>query len=297
MRRDIVYTNEANKVKLESFRQVTSRAGLSIIDYNPDGLFWGTELITEQNFIQLTFEDNEYLSESERQSILEYKEKGYNEDETIKSEYWANIWRVYGLGEIGSVAGRIYNWRKCSLNEYLNISVQPIYGVDWGAVDPMGVIEVKYYDGTVYVHEINYQSENEIRQRLTSTELMQINGRDDEGLITWLFSKWKVPQNSVIVCDSNRPSKILSLRNGGWEYAYGVGAKTKLLDRIGMLSNLNIVFTETSTNIDFEQQNYKYSQDKFGKSLEMPEDANNHLIDPLSYVIQHYFNNAIIKNV
>ena len=106
---------------IETAIQFISRAGLTIIDYNPDSLFWGDDYINENNFITLTFEDNEYLSKSELRSILDYKTKGfYNtelpfdllfKEENIKNKYWANKWKVYGLGMIGSLDGVVYsNW-------------------------------------------------------------------------------------------------------------------------------------------------------------------------------------------
>jgi phage terminase large subunit len=75
-RRDILYINEADKMNIDTAIQFISRAKLTIIDYNPDSLFWGDEFINNNNFITLTFEDNEYLSQSEVDSILDYKLKG-----------------------------------------------------------------------------------------------------------------------------------------------------------------------------------------------------------------------------
>jgi len=295
MRRDLVYFNEANKLKLEAYRQVASRSKINIIDFNPDSMFWGHDLITDNNFIQLTFEDNEHLPKEEVESILEYKTKGYAEDGTIINDYWANIWRVYGLGEVGSVEGRIYNWKQINYNEYLHINSEVYYGVDWGAVDPFAVIEAKYYDGNLYVHEINYESENEIRRKLTITQQTQINGLESDGLVTYLFQKWGVPKNKNIIADSNRPSKIFTLRNAGWERIIAIGAKSRLLDRINMLQSINIYYTSTSDNIAFEQMNYSYAKDKFGNTLETPIDANNHTIDAIAYIVQDLFNNGVIK--
>lgn len=296
-RRDIIYINEANKVTLSQYADISQRAKKMICDYNPDALFWLNNLQNERNFINLTYKDNEYLPAQEVKNIERYYTLGYNEDGTVKSEFWVNKWRVFGLGEVGSIAGRIYHWNKISMEDYRKITSIPIYCVDWGMVDPFGVIEMKYYDGNIYIHEINYASENEIRATLTTTQLAQINGREDDGLVTWLFDKWQIPKKAQIICDSNRPSKIISLRNAGWEYAYAIGSKSKLLDRIGMMSNLNIFYTETSKNAEFEQMNYRYELDKFGNTTENPVDANNHIIDPTAYGIQHYFNKGIIKTI
>ena len=297
MRRDIVYFNEANKIKLDAYIQVASRSKLNIIDFNPDSIFWGHDLINDDNFVQLDFTHNEYLPKEEVESILEYYKKGYNEDGSIKNEYWANRWNVYGKGNIGSVEGRIYYWNKIEYSEYLKIDSPIYYGVDWGSVDPFAVVEAKYYDGNLYVHEINYSSENEIRTKLNSTQLHQINGAENDDLITWLFNKWNVSKNKPVVCDNNRPNKILSLRSAGWEQAIAVGLKSKLIDRISTMQNINIYYTDSSKNIDFEQMSYCYAKDKHGKTLEEPTDANNHTIDAIAYVVQFLFNQGIIKNI
>lgn len=296
-RRDIIYINEANKVTLSNYADISQRAKQMICDYNPDALFWLNNLQNDKNFINLTYKDNEYLPEQEVKNIERYRELGYNEDGTIRSEFWVNKWLVYGEGRVGSVEGRIYNWKRISYEDYKKISVTPIYVVDWGMVDPFGVAQMKYYDGNIYIHEVNYESENQIRARLKPTELMQINSKEEEGLVIWLFQKWGVPKNAVIVCDSNRPSKIMTLRNAGWEYAYAIGHKSKLLDRIGMISNLNIFYTESSKNAEYEQMNYRYALDKFGNTMEEPVDCDNHIIDPVSYGIQHYFNKGVIRAI
>lgn len=296
-RRNIVYINEANKITIQQYTDISARAEIVIMDYNPDGIFWGHDLVNDFNFINLTYLDNEYLSKNEVRNILAYKEKGYNDDGTIRNEYWANKWRVYGLGEVGSVEGRIYYWKKCNFKDYININAPIYYAVDWGSQDPFAVVEMKYHDGNLYVHELNYKSENEIRSRLNPTQLHQINAAEDDGLITWLFSNWGIRKDRPIVCDNNRPNKILTLRRAGWEYAQAVGGKLKLLDRITMLQNINVYYTDTSTNIDFEQMNYCYAKDKFGHSLEEPLDKNNHTIDAITYGLQKLVSDGIIKNI
>lgn len=295
MRRDVVYFNEANKIKLDAYIQVASRSKINLIDFNPDSLFWGHDLINDNNFVQLDFTHNEYLPKEEVESILEYKKKGYNEDGTVKNEYWANRWNVYGLGNVGSVEGRIYFWNQIQYTDFLNINSPIYYGVDWGSVDPFAVVMAKYYDGNLYVHEINYASENEIRTRLNTTELHQINGATNDGLVTWLFTKWGVQKDKPIICDSNRPNKIFTLRQAGWEQAVAISNKSKLIDRVTTMQNINIYYTNESKHIDFEQRSYCYEKDKFGKSLEVPTDKNNHTIDAISYIVQHLFNTGVIK--
>jgi PBSX family phage terminase large subunit len=108
LRSDIMFVNEANKVKFDTYRELTSRAKQIFIDFNPNRKFWfHTEILTRNDcdFLKLTFLDNEFLSKEERGEILRYKEKGFAKDGTVINQYWANMWRVYGLGEVGQVEG------------------------------------------------------------------------------------------------------------------------------------------------------------------------------------------------
>ena len=300
LRSDVIFVNEANKVKFDTYRELTSRAKKIIIDFNPNKKFWfHTEVMDRPDcdYINLTFLDNEFLSEEEQNEILRYKTKGYDANGQVINQYWANMWQVYGLGKIGQVEGRIYNWKSIDYIDYLNIEKQTYYGCDWGLVDPWGIVEVKYHDGNLYVHELNYKSENELRRNLTTTELHQINANQDEGLVSWMFTKLNIPKDKIIVCDSNRPTKIIALRRSGWEYAISVGGKSRLLDRIGTMQGLNIYYTSTSKNIEFEQENYSYQKDRFGVTLENPEDGNDHLINSIEYIAQKLFEMNIIKNI
>lgn len=313
LRSDIMFVNEANKCKFDTYRELTARAKRVIIDFNPNKKFWAHQEIIirdDCDFIKLTYLDNEFLGKEERGEILRYRDRGYaKEPETgnyavnekgeliVISQYWANMWRVYGLGETGQVEGRIYNWTKIPTETYLNLNKAEYIGNDWGKVDPWGVAGLKYHDGTLYVDEKNYKSENEIERELSEQQLHTVRGYDEEGLVAWKFKSFGIAYNQVISCDNNRPTKILSLRNAGWEYAVAVGAKMDLINRIGLLSGLNICYTDRSPNIEFEQETYAYDKDKNGVQLETPIDQDNHLIDAIAYGVSQMFKDGIIKNI
>lgn len=303
LRSDLVYANELNKIPFSHYREITSRAKRVIVDFNPNKRFYFHNEIATRNdcdFLNLTFLDNELLSKEERSEILRYKEKGYDQSGNVINQYWANMWRVYGLGEIGQVEGRIYNWNPIAYSDYLKINKTAYYGVDWGKVDPFAIVEGKYSDGNLYLHEVNYKSENQLEQELSGPQLQAIRGGqtdDSDNLVTWLFTKLSVPKNAVITCDNNRPNKIVSLRRSGWAYAKPVGGKMDLINRISVLSGLNIYYTDSSKNIEMEQENYAYEKDRNGVLLETPIDQDNHLIDASVYSVQTMFNLGVIKNV
>lgn len=320
LRSDIIFINEANKTKFDTYRELTSRAKQIFIDFNPNKKFWfHTEVMPRNDcdFIKLTFRDNEFLSKEERSEILRYKQQGYKFDNelgdyavnsngelVIINNYWANMWRVYGLGEVGQVEGRIYTWTPCSLEFYLALNVVEYFATDWGKVDPWAIVGLKYYDGNLYLRELNYASENEIERSMAPSLLKSIRGAEGgegeerhDGLVSYIFKKLSIPYDAVIICDNNRPNKIRSLRRGGWEYAVAVGGKTDLINRIGTLSGLNIYYTKDSVNIEAEQENYCYDKDSNGVIIEKPIDQDNHTIDASSYGVQYMFKEGVIKNV
>jgi len=270
-RRDILYINEADKMDIDTAVQFISRAGLTIIDYNPDCLFWGDDYINENNFITLTFEDNEYLSESEKRSILDYKTKGfYNpelpfellfKDDNIKNPYWANKWKVYGLGMVGALDGVVFsNWKQID-------SVPPEakllgYGIDFGySNDPTAIVEVYKYNDKRILNEICYS------KGLSNAEIAK-------------YIDTKLPA----YCDSAEPKSIDELskyrvnaypvRKGNDSINYGVQ----------LMQEQNYLVTKKSINVINELQKYTWAKDKkTGDSLNKPIDNFNHAMDAIRY--------------
>ena len=270
-RRDILYINEADKLEIDTAVQFISRAKLTIIDYNPDTLFWGDDYINQNNFITLTFEDNEFLPESAVNSILDYKIKGFFnpslpfellfKEENIKSNYWANKWRVYGLGLVGSLDGVIFdNWKVID-----NLPAESRllgYGLDFGySNDPTAIIEVYKWNDKRILNEICYSkglSNSQIAKHINT----------------------KLP----CYCDSAEPKSISDL------ISYGVNAQavTKGQDSIKfgiqIIQENNYLVTSKSTNLINELQKYTWDKDKkTGNKLNKPIDNWNHAIDAFRY--------------
>ena len=201
-RRDILYINEADKMDVDTAVQFISRAGLTIIDYNPDSLFWGDEYINENNFITLTFEDNEYLSKSEVRSILDYKQKGFfNPDrpietlfdgDNIKNKYWSNKWKVYGLGLVGNLDGIIFdNWQ---IVDNIPDGARLIgIGLDFGySNDPTAIVEVYKWNDKRVLNEVCY------RTGMINSDIAKI-----------------LPKNTYIYADSAEPKSIDEIKRFG----------------------------------------------------------------------------------
>lgn len=297
LRSHLIFVNEANKTDWETFRELTSRAQRVIVDFNPNSEFWAhTELVPrpDAEFLRLTYKDNEFLSLEERREIEMYKSNAFiNPDlehydfaENIKSKYWKHKWDVYGLGIIGSQPNRIFFWDEIPDQTYHDLTAKKYYGVDWGTVDPWGILEVKYYDGALYLHELNYKSENEIKETLPGDVLQMIyDDPSSEGLLKWMFTRLNIDKKAYIICDNNRPLKIEILWAMGYDYACAAPKPHgSIIDGINLLSGLKVYYTKSSKNIRAEQENYSRIVDRYGIVLEEPADLHNHLIDPTRYV-------------
>ncbi len=333
---DVAWLNEPYNISREVFDQIDQRTSdFILLDLNPKKGHWSDDLEKDTRCITIhsTFLDNPFCPDEQRRKILSYQpvsmcrvvtEKILTTDEAIaydidknelgitpgrikelvrcrENEYknTANEfnWSVYGLGLKAEKPNRILRFTEISDSDYHKIQSTVYSGCDWGSVDPWGILEAKYYDGCLYLHELNYASENEIRSKLTTTELYQIAGAD-EGIVKWKFGKLGIPNNRVIVCDNNRPLKIIALREAGWDYAIAASKpQGSIIDGIDLLNNLKVFYTSSSTNLKYEQENYSRKIDRNGVILEEPEDIDNHLIDPARYIALFLQSQGVIKNI
>jgi len=279
-RRDIVYINEADKMDIDTAVQFISRAALTIIDYNPDSLFWGDDYINENNFITLTFEDNEYLPQSEVDSILDYKQKGFHnpalpfellfKEENIKSSYWSNKWRVYGLGMVGSLDGVIFdNWKQIDL---IPEDARLLgYGLDFGySNDPTAITEIWKWNDKRILNEICY------KKGLSNKEISEH--------ITTLMPCY---------CDSAEPKSIAELQDLRIN-AYPVSKGADSINYgIQIMQEYSYLITKKSFNLINEFQKYTWKKDrKTNDKLNKPIDKFNHAIDGVRYHEMESYNNT-----
>lgn len=310
LRSDIVFVNECNKVSFESYRELTSRAKRVIIDFNPNSEFWAHDEVVireDADFLILTYHDNEFIPEQEKKEIERYRDLAYHDSSlenpdkasNVKSKYWQNKWHVYGLGIIGTNPNRIFFWEEIPDQHYHSLNAVKYYGVDWGTVDPWGILEAKYYDGGLYLHELNYKSENQIKEECTPAELQKMYNpqeTDNQTLVKWYFSKLGISKKSYIICDNNRPMKILALHEAGYDYSVEAPKPPgSIIDGIDLVSGLRVYYTASSKNIKWEQENYSRLVDRYGIVLDEPQDMNNHLMDPTRYIVLFLVLMGIIK--
>jgi len=264
LRSDVAYFNEVNKIDSETYRQVASRAGKVFADYNPDAEFFiHTEVLgrNDVDYLELTFRDNELLSERERTEILRYKELGYNGNEII-NKYWANKWRVYGLGLVGSIDGVVFeNW---SIIDTLPKEARLLFGgIDFGfATSKFAAVNVYQYNGEYILEELVYAT------NLTNQDAARL--MIERGY-----------KGALMYCDSAEPKSIEELRRANIN-AVACDSKQDIKKfAIQKLNTKNFNVLKNSSNLVNELRYYVWD-DKSGKPKKSDLD---HLIDGLLYSI------------
>lgn len=226
--------------------------------------------------------EREYLADnivSYYQQLKEKDEKKYNQ--------------VVLGGWTEAVEGRVFtNWKRNTYEDFLKLPHKSVFGVDWGKNHKFGIVECKYdqYTNTLYCHQKNYFSENELLAKLEPIELANIN--NEGGIIIHTFRKLGIPFDADIVCDSAVPDNILLLRDYGWEYALGIDKpKGSVMAGITLLQSTNVVYTDCSDGIDLEFKNYSYANDRLGIVDDEVIKAFDDIIDPIRYVRRYIENN------
>ena len=207
--------------------------------------------------------------------ILNYYTNGYYENGEVKNKYWANLWNVYGLGNIGNLQGVIFeNWNEVDLippnAEFIS------YGMDWGfTADPTTLIEVYRYNGELYVNELIYQT------GLTNSD------------IVLRMNELNINRYADIIADSAEPKSIEDIYRGGYKNIYpALKGSDSIRNSIDTLQQFTINITKSSTNLIKEFRTWRWAVDKEGKQLGTPIDKDNHAIDALRYVALNKINKS-----
>jgi phage terminase large subunit len=214
------------------------------------------------DYLELTFRDNELLSERERSEILRYKQLGYNDKGEIINKYWANKWRVYGLGLVGSIDGVVFeNWT--IINELPNEARLLFGGIDFGfATSKFAAVNIYQYNGEYILEEMVYAT------NLTNQDAAKL--MIERGY-----------KGALMYCDSAEPKSIEELRRANINASPCDSKQDIKKFAIQKLNTKNFNVLKNSSNLVNELRYYVWDE-KTGKPKKSDLD---HLIDGLLYAI------------
>lgn len=265
-RRDVLFVNEANGINYETFDQLATRTrDFVILDYNPSAKFWAHEELVEKqkdstSFLILTYKDNEALSAQEKENIERRKPK--------KGEEPSNWWTVYGLGQIGTLEGNVFEgWIETDAEMIKEQGKLVRYGLDFGFSNDETAMVAGYDMGD---------------NKLGLIELVY-----EKGLLGSQYaSKFQsvgIDPNVLIAADSARPEIIAEIKQAGFRIVGADKAPGSVLKSIDYLKQYQVHYC--GQHLKREYLAYQWRKKRSGEILDEPQDGFDHLIDSARYLV------------
>lgn len=264
--RDVLFVNEANAFTYETFDQLASRTtDFVIVDYNPTSEFWAHKELVEgkhkerTSFIILTYKDNEALSKQIIENIESRKPKPGEEP--------SNYWTVYGLGQIGSLEGNVFEgWCEMGAEEIKREGKLIRYGLDFGFSNDETAMVAAYDMGD---------------NKLGLIELVY-----EKGLLgsqyAPKFESIGIDPNILIVADSARPEIIAEIKHSGFRIVGADKNPGSVLRSIDYLKQYQVFYC--GKNLKQEYLAYAWRKKRTGEILDEPQDGNDHCVDCCRYI-------------
>lgn len=208
------------------------------------------------SILKTTYLDNRFLSPEDGRAL-----------EQEKDPYFYQVYTLGNWGVMGDVIFRQWEMRDLSREKEL---FPHLYGLDFGfAKDPCAAVDcaLDRRHKRVYVFAELYE----------------------KGLINaHLANRLKdFCGTSPIVCDSAEPKSIAELKTCGIRAVPARKGRDSVIHGIQWLQGHEIVVDNSCPHLQEELTLFQWQQDKDGRTLPIPEDRNNHLIDALRYALEH----------
>lgn len=225
--------------------------------------------VVDDNILALTttYKCNEWLSETDLRLF---------EDMRIRNP---KRYKVAGEGDWGIEDGVIFNnWSVADLSDEIASFANIYHGLDFGATDPNAFISVDVEQGQkkIYIFDEFYEG-NITLDRLSN----EVSSRID---------------NRFVTCDSAGKQNIIELNNRNIWALPSIKGPDSINFGIQFLQGYDIIIDKNCVNTIKEISNYCWAKDKFGKSIEKPVDADNHLMDALRYAVEPLMHQSKIES-
>jgi len=245
-RRDVLFMNEANNISYSIYDQLEVRTKEVVwLDWNPSNEFWYYTEIKDRvdhDFLTLTYLDCLSVLDKNIVDSIESKKDRVG---------W---WRVYGLGLLGEVEGKIYKgWQ--IIDEIPHEARLWRRGLDFGySNDPTVIVDIYEYNGGHIVDEICYQkglSNKTISDLIKATEAEEV----------------------LTIADSAEPKSIDEIRSYGVNIIGCAKGKGSVYQGIQFVQDQRISVTSRSLKTIKAYRNYMFLTDKNGKITNDPDDT------------------------
>lgn len=256
-RRYLLYGNEINSLKFEVWDELARRSEYIIGDFNPTAEFWLEKFLDyygDNEIIKSNYLNNPFLPEVERQRI---------ERRALTD---SNFRRTHVDVDYGTMEGLIFEkWNQ--VDKLPEDMKWVVYGMDYGfSNDPTALIKVGMADGELWADELIYRTGMLARDIGNEMERIGIRWTDD-------------------VVSDNKPEAIYELRQMGMNVKAAYKPSGSIVAGIEAIKKYKLNVTKRSVNLIRELRNYRWKEDQFGKSVNIPEDKFNHAIDALRYAV------------
>ena len=305
MTQDISFFNEISHFSEEVFLQIKQRTKDMIFsDYNPSREFFIQKYASHDTscFLRSTYKDNaEFLTDGIIADLEAYNpyEVGttYVEnnklmhngeevsDDNIPPPHVSNVENktanlymhlVYALGLKAEKPNRIYSdWTTCSDAFFAGLEYESYFGGDFGTSSPTAMVEVKFDgDRTFYLHQRLYKPSSTMRMPLYEYIRTRMSPEiSDEDLMVW---------------DSAKKVMVDELKYAGLKAVSALKGQGSVQKRITQVQGFNIVFTESSEDLEEEYYNYSYKLDRYGLVTDdIDPKCIDHLMDATGYIISY----------
>ena len=280
--KDFLFFNESIMYDEATVRDLLKSGGNNckvFFDYNPYNRFYVNDTYENgRNKLITTYKDNAFVPLFAKKQLFEQELAGMNAKEGTLERY---LYEVECAGVDSFLSGLIFkNYDSCSDQFYDELDEPEILGADWGQVlstaDPDCVIGVKITDDAIYMKEYYYANDGSDKDIAYS--LKSVNFKDNYFVY------------ETATAGEVRIKNIYNESGLRFKFIPATKGKGSVIIGIRNIDNLNrkIVITDTSKNIQYERENYKWVMQN---GIMQPSDKYNHSFDPLRYIFNFWSTN------
>lgn len=209
--------------------------------------------------LHTTYKNNRFLPNSIIENLESYKDIDEN-------YYRVNTLGLWG----GTLKGLVYeDWE---IIKEIPDDGDEVFGLDYGYVNPTALVQCKYYEKSLFVNELMYETHlthNNVVERLKN-------------------EFYELLHNKIIVVDSAAPELIAELKKAGFYAKPALKGPNSVAVGINAVKEMKMFVSENSQNIISELETYIWKDGKDGTQIDEPVKLNDHACDAIRYAVQTY---------